>query len=255
MNLSIVVLVSPLLLLALIGQKFCFRYDPDHDEENMFANHTNVVSLTDENFNQNLLNQPNSLLVLLYSNLCPDCVSLMIEIGEFCKRIQFWKDVLRVVSLNCITFPLACKQFNVTNFPSYTFLAQNSKRIPKNSTEELFDLKQIRDEMFRFLKSQTTQINSNNLQPILVSEKEEICNLFKFSSRIFHSFAILEPWQTQTKNDGFELMLDLLDYKDSIQIRRFYTLNQDFLDQLMLSQTSLPAFFLLDIDQAKCNFR
>jgi len=230
------------------------RYDPDHDSENPFANDTNILSLTDETLTHSILGQSQTHLILLYSQLCPNCISYILEMQTFARQIRAWSPIVRIAALNCITFPVACMNLKVSAFPSYILVPANAKEIPKNATEQLVTFSQILPEMIDFLQNQTEVMNGNSLSPTLVNNEREICNLFQFQNRIISPFVILEPVHV-TQIDGLQLLLDLFEYRDSIQVRRFYTSNSDLFGNLTVLRRYLPAFFEVDIQQGNCSFR
>ncbi|KPM08186.1 sulfhydryl oxidase-like protein [Sarcoptes scabiei] len=252
--------------IILLRTKFFIQFLIDTIESvNLYDNRSNVITLIDNNFFSNILNKDYLIVCNYYKHWSPECQRFSYLFRNFSEITRPWNQALRLISVNCaenLVCNRALKNSDVlddveaSNFPIIQFIEPKTKEITEDIGEfEFFTIDDLQSFTIQKIVSNEFLRQKFSLQPISNIETiNDVCKILNDENGLERDgdqpqqYAIIEPFGSYF---GALLILDLLPYRNMIEIKRFIS-NQNLLNSLFSNRIQLP--IIVEI-LSSCNYR
>ncbi|MBN3282060.1 QSOX1 oxidase, partial [Polyodon spathula] len=214
---------------------------PPVAEAGLYSQTDQVVVLTADSINSQLINSSNAWLVEFYLSSCGYCIRFAPVWKDLATNIAEWKPAISLAAIDCtdIKNRISCGHFQVNRYPTLKFFkaysASGSKGevLKANSSSSVTNLRQlIIDQLERHVEAWPPAC-----PPLKPASAAELSDFFKTSSKQYLALVFEEA----SSYVGREVTMDLLQY-ENIAVRRVLRSEEALVSKLKV--THFPSCYL-----------
>lgn len=165
---------------------------------NLYENDPNVATLTDENFEDNVLKKDYFIYTIFYAHWCGHCQAFAPKVKQFAEETSGWQRVLRVAAIDCVENVKTCDGLmGITGYPTVVLFPPNQQHLtdlPKYLESDLLinGIQDLYNYALPKLMADTLITSRNKLSSIHLRDKNELCAIMDSSDPNKEQYVILE---------------------------------------------------------------